>query len=86
MELTFDSKGDLYCIKDKVHIWMPMLMPRCRCRDANVEFSKWPFLFYVASKNEFKSDDLFEKKSEVKSILETKYQKTWTVTVVVESV
>ena len=27
IELSFDSKGDLYCIKDKVHISMPMPMP-----------------------------------------------------------
>ena len=32
IELTFHSKGDLYCIKGKVHIWMPMPIPRCRCR------------------------------------------------------
>ena len=38
IELTFESKGDLYCIKEKVHIWMPMpmpmamAMPRCPCR------------------------------------------------------
>ena len=32
IELTFHSKGDLYCIKGKVHIWMPMPIPRYRCR------------------------------------------------------
>ena len=36
IELTFDSKGELFCIKDKDDISMPMPMPmpmsKCRCR------------------------------------------------------
>ena len=43
------------------------------------------FLLYVAPKNEFKSYDLFKKKSKVKNILETKYQKTWTVIATISS-
>ena len=37
IELSFPSKGYLYCVKNYIYIWMPMPMPmpmpRCRCRD-----------------------------------------------------
>ena len=32
IELTFNSKGDLFCVKDIGHIWMSMPMPRCWCQ------------------------------------------------------
>ena len=38
LELTFDSKGDLYWIKDKVHIWMPMPMPMLMTSFPNGQF------------------------------------------------
>ena len=46
IELTFHSKGDLYCIKGKVHIWMPMPIPRCRCRVFQMALLKAKNLFH----------------------------------------
>ena len=45
-ELTFHSKGDLHCIKGKVHIWMPMPIPRCRCRVFQMALLKAKNLFH----------------------------------------
>ena len=45
-ELTFHSKGDLHFIKGKVHIWMPMPIPRCRCRVFQMALLKAKNLFH----------------------------------------
>ena len=48
IELTFDSKSDLSCIKDKFHKCRCRCRCQCRCwcRDADAEFSKWPEIYY----------------------------------------
>ena len=45
-ELTFHSKGGLHCIKGKVHIWMPMPIPRCRCLVFQMALLKAKNLFH----------------------------------------
>ena len=45
-ELTFHSKGDLHFIKGKVHIWMPMPIPRRRCRVFQMALLKAKNLFH----------------------------------------
>ena len=56
-----NSKRGLYWVKGNVYIWIPMpvLMPRCRCRDFQMAVNKYTFtleisncqLLFVTSKN-----------------------------------
>ena len=47
IELAFDSKGCLYCVKNHIYVRipmpMPMPMPRCRCRD--FQMADWMKLY-----------------------------------------
>ena len=40
IELAFNSKGDLYCVKNYIYVRMlmvmPMKMPKCRWRDFQI--------------------------------------------------